>query len=200
MRQDVRFHSGEAVSARYFAAMISQLFDALVTVDPHLHRIASLRDVFSIPARAISAAPAMGAWIKRSVPDAVIIGPDRESEQWASAVAEVAGAPYAVLSKNRRDDRSVAIEMPDLTRWRGRKLVIVDDIASTGGTLIEVAQRLTAAGFPKPSCVVVHALCGGPAEARLRSATDTFASTDTVPHSSNAISVATVIADALTGS
>lgn len=196
MRQDIRFRPGEAISARCFARLVSRTFDALTTVDPHLHRIASLQEVFSIPARAVSAAPAMGEWIKRSFPDPVIIGPDRESEQWASAVAQAAGAPYAVLTKTRRGDACVELELPDLSRWMGRKPILVDDIASTGGTLVEAASKLTAAGFSKPSCVVVHALCSGEAETRLRAATAGFVSTDTVPHPSNAISVAQLIAEA----
>jgi ribose-phosphate pyrophosphokinase len=197
MRQDMRFQSGEAIAARGFTALLSQLFDAVLTVDPHLHRISSLAEVFAIEARAISAAPLIGAWIKRSVADAVIIGPDRESEQWASAVAQAAGAPYEVLSKTRRDDRRVVLDVPDLSRWEGRKLVLVDDIASTGGTLVEAAARLTALGFSKPACVVVHALCSAEAEARLRAAMDGFVSTDTVPNASNAISVAQLLADAM---
>ena len=196
MRQDIRFQPGEAIAARGFAALLSQLFDTVLTVDPHLHRISSLAEVFAIEARAVSAAPLMGEWIKRSVADAVIIGPDRESEQWASVVAQAAGAPYEVLSKTRRDDRRVLLDLPDLSRWKGRKLVLVDDIASSGGTLVEAATRLTALGFSKPVCVVVHALCGAEAEVRIRAATDAFVSTDTVPHPSNAISVAQLIADA----
>jgi ribose-phosphate pyrophosphokinase len=138
----------------------------------------------------------MGDWIRTSVPDPLIIGPDRESKQWASAVAQAAGAPYAVLAKTRRDDRGVALEVPDLSRWTGRKIVLVDDIASTGGTLVEAATKLTTLGFSKPSCVVVHALCSAEAEARIRAATDAFVSTDTVRHASNAISVAQLISDA----
>lgn len=197
MRQDIRFQPGEAVSGRCFAELLSQPFDALITVDPHLHRISSLNEVFSIPSRGLSAAPLMGEWIKRSILNPVIVGPDRESEQWASAVALAAGAPYAILSKTRRGDRSVTVDAPDLSSWAGCKPVLVDDIASTGATLVEAAAKLIASGFSKPICVVAHALCTDASEARIRAAADAFVSTDTVPHRSNAISVARLIADAL---
>lgn len=197
MRQDTRFKPGEAVAARCFGGLLSRVFDSVLTVDPHLHRISSLADVFSIPASAVSAAPLMGEWVKGAVPDPVIIGPDRESEQWARAIAEAARAPYEVLSKTRRDDGRVLLDAPDLSRWMGRKPVLIDDIASTGGTLVQAAAKLTALGFSKPICMVVHALCSGEAEASIRTATDVFVSTDTVPNASNAISVAQLLADAM---
>jgi ribose-phosphate pyrophosphokinase len=200
MRQDIRFRPHEAIAARSFAGLLSQLFDGLVTVDPHLHRIASLAEIFSVPTRALSAAPLMGEWVKRSVTNPLIIGPDRESEQWARAVAEAAGAPYDILSKTRGGDGRVLIDAPDLSRWSGRKPVLIDDIASTGGTLMEAAAKLAAANFAKPICLVVHALCSAEAEARLRTMMDAFVSTDTVPHGSNAISVARLIADAIKAS
>src|SRR6478672_10516794 len=57
MRQDRRFHAGEAQAARVFAQEISRIADWLVTVDPHLHRIHALSDVYTIPASAVHAAP-----------------------------------------------------------------------------------------------------------------------------------------------
>lgn len=50
MRQDRRFHAGEAITSRHFAALLSRTFDWLVTVDPHLHRYKSLSDIYDIPA------------------------------------------------------------------------------------------------------------------------------------------------------
>ena len=49
MRQDQRFQSGEAVAAKLFAQLISSFIDGLVTIDPHLHRIHDLDDIYSIP-------------------------------------------------------------------------------------------------------------------------------------------------------
>ena len=62
MRQDKIFSPGEIVSARHFAALLSDHFDWLVTVDPHLHRIANPSDIFSIPAVAVHAATAIARW------------------------------------------------------------------------------------------------------------------------------------------
>ena len=84
MRQDRRFKPGEAVTSREIAQLLSNAFDWLVTVDPHLHRYSSLSEIYRIPTRAVHAASVMAEWIKANVPKALIIGPDSESEQWVS--------------------------------------------------------------------------------------------------------------------
>ena len=49
MRQDRRFRPGEAVTARYFARILSAHFDWLTTIDPHLHRFSGLEQIYSVP-------------------------------------------------------------------------------------------------------------------------------------------------------
>jgi ribose-phosphate pyrophosphokinase len=120
MRQDRRFKPGEAVTSRQVASLLSDAFDWLVTVDPHLHRYGSLGDIYSIPTRVIHAAPLVARWIAANVADPLIVGPDSESEQWVAAVAKDAAAPHAVLEKKRLGDRKVEIRLGDLHRWKGR--------------------------------------------------------------------------------
>ena len=109
MRQDRRFKPGEAVTSREVARLLSDAFDWLVTVDPHLHRYGSLAEIYRIPTRVVHAAPLISQWIRGTCPNPLIIGPDTESEQWVSAVAKDASAPYSVLQKVRRGDREVEI-------------------------------------------------------------------------------------------
>ncbi len=111
MRQDTRFRPGEVVTSRIFAKLLSQTVDGLVTVDPHLHRYPTLGEIYSIPSRVEHAAPMIAAWIRTRVKRPVIVGPDSESEQWVSEVADMAGAPFLVLSKRRRGDHDVEIEV-----------------------------------------------------------------------------------------
>ncbi|MFM7785995.1 MAG: ribose-phosphate diphosphokinase, partial [Gammaproteobacteria bacterium] len=85
MRQDMAFRAGEAVSAQHVAALLSQHVDALLTVDAHLHRIASLDEVFRIPARNLSAAGLIGDWVREQVREPLLVGPDAESAQWVEA-------------------------------------------------------------------------------------------------------------------
>lgn len=99
MRQDVAFNPGEGVSARYFANLLSAHVDRLVTIDPHLHRIAELEEVYTIPCVTLHAAPLLGAWVRDHLPNVALIGPDGESEQWVSEVAGIASAPYVIMEK-----------------------------------------------------------------------------------------------------
>lgn len=197
MRQDKRFQSGEAVTSGHFAQLISAEVDRLVTIDPHLHRHAALSEIYTIPASALHAAPLLADWIAGQVKRPLIIGPDSESEQWVAEVARRAGAPHLVLEKTRHGDRDVEIAIPDLEAWRGRRPVLIDDIVSSGRTMIEVADGLWARGLPAPVCVAVHALFADDAFAALARRAERIVSTNTVAHPSNGISVAGLLAEAL---
>jgi ribose-phosphate pyrophosphokinase len=199
MRQDARFHPGEAISSRSFARLLSRAFDWLVTVDPHLHRHRSLAEVYAIPAVAVRAAPRIADFIRAEVERPLVVGPDEESAQWASEVAALAGAPCAVLRKVRGGDREVEVGGLDAApAWRERTPVLVDDIVSTARTLIAAAARLRAAGLRPPVCVGVHALFEGDAHAALVAAgTARIATCDTVAHPTNAIDLSADLARAV---
>ncbi len=198
MRQDRRFRSGEAVSARSFARLLSRAFDGLVTVDPHLHRIHELSEVYDIPALALHAAPLLAAWIREEVESPVVIGPDEESEQWAARVADGASCPHAVLRKLRRDDRRVEIRAEGLERFAGRTPVIVDDIIATAGTTCETVKLLREAGLSHPVVLAVHGLFTEGAEERLRFAgAARVVTTSSVPHATNGIALAPLLAEGL---
>jgi ribose-phosphate pyrophosphokinase len=156
LRQDRRFEPGQGVSARYFARLLSGAFDWLVTVDPHLHRISKLEELYTIPVQVVHSAPRLRDWIRAHIERPMIIGPDAESAEWVSVLAAQAGAPYAVLSKRRLGDRTVDIRLPDLSACVGRQPVLVDDIVSSGATMIEAIRLLKEAGWPAPACVAVH--------------------------------------------
>ena len=190
MRQDKRFKDGEAVSSIHFSKLLSGAFDSLVTIDPHLHRINSLSDIFSIPAQVQQAAPLLADWIGDNVKHPVLVGPDSESEQWVSASAKRIGAPYVVLSKRRHGDRKVEIAVPQINLCRGRQPVLVDDVISSGRTMIEAAGKFHELGFKKPICVTVHAIFADDSYEQLLKLCDQVVSTDTIAHISNKIPVA----------
>ena len=197
MRQDRRFEAGQAVSAQLFAQFLGESFDWLVTVDPHLHRIARLEEVFPIPAVRAVSAPLLANWIKTNLPDAVLLGPDSESQQWVAEVARLAGRPYEVLRKVRTGDRQVEVSVPDNAALRNGTPVILDDIASSGRTLVRTIERLVAAGARTPVCLVIHAVFAGSAHDDILAAgAARIITTDTIPHPSNAIGIASVLAEA----
>lgn len=192
MRQDTRFHPGEAISAPIFARFLEQSVDWLVTVDPHLHRNPRLDGLFSIPTRHVAAAAAMAAWVQANVPDAILIGPDSESAQWVGDIAARAQVPFQVLAKIREGDRSVRVSLPDPVAARGRTPVVVDDIVSSGHTMIETLKHLATLGLPPATCLVTHAVFSEDAYERLLAAgAQRVVSTDTIPHPAcNAIAMA----------
>ena len=195
MRQDTQFRPGEAVTSRSFAALLSSVLDWLVTVDPHLHRHASLDEIYRLRSRVVHAAPEIAAWVRTHVKNPLIIGPDEESRQWVEAIAGGAGAPYTVLRKVRRGDRDVEVSVPDVERWRGHSAVLADDIISTGHTLCAALRQLAGAGLHDTVCIGVHAVFAARAYEELREAGAAHIATcDTIPHASNAIALAPLLA------
>ena len=198
MRQDARFQPGEAVTSSVFAGLLNEAFDALLTVDPHLHRHEALGDIYRIPAHALSSASLLAAWVKANAPGAVIVGPDAESEQWVARVAAEAGAPFGIMEKVRHGDYEVSLDLPAGLDLGGREVLLLDDIASTGRTLIEAVGQVRRAGATRVDCLVIHPVFAGPALASLRAAgADVVVSTNTIPHATNAIDVAPLLASAL---
>ena len=200
LRQDARFVPGEGVTARYYPRILSAGFDWVVTVDPHLHRLASLEAVYPIPTAVAHAAPAIADWLRANVPDGVIVGPDVESAQWVGAVAERSGLPHVVLRKERRGDRAVSVSIPELAGAVGRTPVLVDDIISTARTMIAAVARLRAEGSPPPLCVGIHGILAGDALGELHAAGAVRVVTcNTIPHPTNAIDVRPAITAAVRG-
>jgi ribose-phosphate pyrophosphokinase len=198
MRQDKRFHPGEAVTSRSYAKLLSSSLDFLLTADPHLHRWHNLQDIYPIRVQAVSAAPAIARWVQAHVESPLLVGPDSESEQWVAEVGRLAQLPWTVLEKTRHGDREVRVKIAHPAQWSGRTPVLLDDIVSTGHTMIAAAQSLQGVGLLAPVCVAVHSLFVEDAFQQLLSAgVRRVATCDTVPHPSNAIPLAPALADAL---
>jgi ribose-phosphate pyrophosphokinase len=196
LRQDRVFEPGEPVSARVVGGLLGRAFDRVVGVEAHLHRIARLADVVPARAESLSVAPALARWLARSRRRPLLVGPDAEAEPLVEALAEETGLPWLVGRKERLGDRRVRLVIPPLPP--DAHVLLVDDVASTGATLAAAARALRARGARRVDAVVVHALFAHGALARLRGAgVRTVCSTDSVPHASNAIPLAGLLADAL---
>lgn len=194
LRQDAEFHRGEAISSRIFADLLGREFDRLITIDPHLHRYASLAEVYDIPTTIVHAGPLIGTWIRDNVRAPVVLGPDEESVQWVEEVARDAGCGWAVFRKERGGDLDVRVIPPDLGRYRDCSAVLVDDIISSGSTMIEAAKVIIGAGLQPPHCVTVHGLFSDGSAAELRRLTKSLVTTDSVPNPCGLLKVAPLIA------
>lgn len=196
MRQDKAFEPGEIISQRMAGKFISSLVDEVVTVDPHLHRINDLEEVIKTGNTiTLSAAPLLSNHISLQVSDPLIIGPDEESEQWVKKIAEIHGYDYMIAEKTRHSDRDVDIVLP-ASDVEHRNVVLIDDVASTGKTLMNAVQQLKENGVGNIFCAVTHALFVEDSYQDLLSmGVREIWSTDSVPHPSNCISLASLIAE-----
>jgi ribose-phosphate pyrophosphokinase len=201
MRQDAAFHPGEAISQKAIGRLLAGTVDRIVTVDAHLHRTKTIRAVFpGIEADNLSAMPAIAEALRADGfdPDTVIVGPDEESRAWVSDLAARLGAKHAVARKTRRGDRSVEISFADTGLFAGRPALLVDDIVSSGGTLMGCAKVLHAVGAKTIDAVITHALFAPElVQALFAAGIRSVRSTDSVPHPTNAIALDAVLADAL---
>lgn len=198
MRQDARFHPGEAIAAKLLGEWLDNTFDALVTVDPHLHRYRSLNQIYSREVRLVHAAAELTAWIASHVERPLIVGPDEESRQWVNAVANLLCAPSVMAQKERHGDREVTVQLPDLGRWLDHTPVLLDDIIASGQTMLQTVRCLRAYTTVKPLCVAVHGVfADGALEALRDEGAGGVVTTNSIMAETSQIDVSKVVAEAL---
>jgi len=195
MRQDKMFNPGEGITSTYFAEFISKFVDGIITIDPHLHRLKSLSEVYKIPNMAVHATNEISKWIKEHIKNPVLIGPDAESKQWVSEVAKKAEAPYIVLQKIRYSDYDVNISIPELADFKNATPVLVDDIISTAHTMMETIEHLKKEKMKPAVCIGVHAVFSGNAYQELmHCGVDKIVTCNTIVHPTNAIDLSDKLA------
>ena len=199
-RQDERFKPGEAVSFKIVTKLIEEVgTDEIYTVDTHLHRVEQLSEIFRIPAHNLTAVPLLAQYIKKNfeLTNPIVIGPDEEAEQWAKVAAKELEAEYDVLEKERLGPSEVRIKTRELD-VKNRDIVIVDDIISTGGTMVEAIKMLKEHGAKNIIAACTHPILVQNALTKIYQAGAlAVIGTDTVPSSISFVSVAPVIAEAL---
>lgn len=196
MRQDKSFHPVEAISQQIIGHWLGELFDDLITVDPHLHRIHSLDEVIPDTNTIVTtAAPWLGRFVESLNQDVILLGPDEESLQWVEQVASVSGARFAVATKTRYSDTHVEIHLPDID-FKDQHIIQVDDVLSSGHTLARAAELLYKKGAAQVDVLVTHALFGEHALQTLKeSGIKNTYSTDSIPHPSNCIALTELLAE-----
>jgi ribose-phosphate pyrophosphokinase len=197
LRQDKRFNSGEAITSRTFARLTSEICDWLLTVDPHLHRYSSLAEVYTAQTHVIHAAPLLAKWVSENVENPLIVGPDSESEQWVSEVAQMVDAPYVIMQKTRLGDREVRVSLPDVSAFKDRRPVMLDDIVSSARTMIEACTQFGKMGISGSVCVAVHGLFAEDAYQRLKKVADVVVTSNAVQHETNQIDLAPLLVEGI---
>ena len=168
-----------------------------MTADPHLHRYNTLAEVYTIPAKAIHAAQLISAWIRSHVNNAMVIGPDSESEQWVAAVAKEADVPFTVLEKVRHGDRAVEISIKSPERLKKRTPVLIDDIISSGQTMLQAIKQIRLLATTNPVCIGVHGIFADSVDLRVASEGARVVTTNSIAHPTNAIDIGPLLAAAI---
>lgn len=195
MRQDKSFQAEEAISQQIIGEWLSELFDDLITVDPHLHRVSSLDDVIPNTNNIIlSATQLLGEFVKSLKNKVLLMGPDEESLQWVKQVATISNSSYSVATKTRHSDTHVSIQLPEIN-FKNQHIILVDDVISTGNTVAQTAIQLYAAGAAQVDVLVTHALFSKTAMDTLKKAKiKNIYSSDSIPHETNCISLNKLLA------
>ena len=196
MRQDKSFQAEEAISQQIIGQWLSELFDDLITVDPHLHRVTNLDSVIPDTNNIIlSATPLLGEFVKSLDKDIFLLGPDEESLQWVKQVASICNASYAVATKIRHSDTDVSIQLPEIS-FQNQHIILIDDVISTGNTIAQTAIQLYAAEASQVDVLVTHALFSKDAMNTLKKSNiKNIYSSDSIPHETNSLSLDKLLSD-----
>ncbi len=199
LRQDKRFAPGECISLRTIAKNIDEDFDQILIIDPHLHRERTLKHIFKIKSKKLTANPLIEDYIKKRIKTPIIIGPDWESCKWAQKIAEKIGCDFAIMEKKRYSARKVTVKLNKKIDIKSKNLIFIDDMISTGNTLLRAIKAMRKLGAKKVTCFAVHGILVENALQKLRKAGATIITTNTIPNKVAKIDVSEIIAQALKG-
>jgi len=193
-RQDRRFKPGEALSAKTVCALIERTgTDEFITFDIHHEETLSH---FSIKAVSLTSMGVIGRYMRKlHLKRPLVLGADRGAMERARTVASEMGVDHDCIEKERITPEKVRVSTGSFD-VRGRDVVIVDDIISTGGTVAESAKVLKRKGARQIYAACAHPVLIGNAIGRMRSAgVKKVIGTDTIERDVSIVSVAPVIAE-----
>jgi ribose-phosphate pyrophosphokinase len=198
-RQDRQFLPGEIVTM----SIVAKLFKALggskvIIVDVHSTRAINL---FDIPAINVSAVEELAKYFsKLKLKNPLVVSPDVGGYKRAKNFAHYMGVDLIVLQKHRdRKTGKVTIKQANHDQVRGRDAILVDDIISTGGSIVKATQYLKSQKCRRIYATCTHAVLVGDAEKKIKQAGVTrIISTNTIPGKTGIVDVSNIIAKAIT--
>jgi len=192
-RQDKQFKKGEPISARAIARTIKA--DNVYTINIH---DPSVLNHFDAKAVNLDATPMIGKYIKNmKFNNPLIIAPDDGAINIAKSASFDLGIDYDYLEKTRLTGETVSIH-PKNINVKGRDVIIIDDIISTGGTIAEAISLLRKQGAHEVYAACVHPVLSNSAILKLfRAGVKGIIATDTIDKGVSVVSAAPVIASAI---
>lgn len=194
-RQEERFKPGEAVSAKIIAELIEAAgASEFYSINLHEDRIC---DLFNIPAHNLSAMPLIAEYIGERFENPVIIAPDKGALSFAEEISSKLGCEYDYLEKTRLSPDKVETKTKNLD-VKGMDVIIIDDIISTGGTIVNASKILRKSGAAKVIVSCIHPVLVEDALLKIfTSGVDDVIGTDTLRSDVNMISVASLVAKSI---
>ncbi len=197
-RQDSEFLPGEIVTMKVLGRLLRQAgASRVVVVDIHSTKGLGLLGAGATNVTAIPAlARRLGAMRLESP---IVVSPDRGGAGRAGLFAAEMGCGLLALEKSRdRKTGSVRIKTRRTGAVKGRDVIIVDDMISTGGSIVKAAEFLRGQDCARIFAACTHALLVGGARARIRRAgVSRMVSANTIPNRSGTVDVSAEIAEAL---
>jgi len=188
-RQDKIFEYGEAISAEKMARLIEQDADSVALVNPHKQHIMNF---FSIPSHSIDATETLASYFKGKVD--IVVAPDKGAASMAAKAAQVIGCDYDYFEKHRISGSVVETKLKKMD-VAGRNVVIIDDIISTGGTMLQAIKQLVDQEANNIYVACIHGLFIGNADDKiLQEGAKEIVTTDTIESAYSRVSVAGEIA------
>ena len=184
-RQDRVTKDGEPISVRAIMRAVGIYYDELYVFD--LHNPKTL-EFFPKKAVNLSPAGAIAEYFKDKLREGIVLAPDRGALERARAVAEILGVEFSHFEKKRISPTEVQMTPVDID-VEGKNVLIVDDIISTGGTMIRAANILRKIGAKKIYVVATHGVFSEGAIERVSKVVDELAVTNTIPTPVSKISI-----------
>jgi ribose-phosphate pyrophosphokinase len=184
-RQDRKVAPRAPISAKLVADLITSAgAQRLLSMDLHAGQI---QGFFNIPVDNLFATPVLIDYMKRNYrEDTVVVSPDTGGVERARAFGKRLGASLAIIDK-RREGPNEAQVMNIIGNIQGKRVIILDDMVDTAGTVVQAAHALADAGALEVSVCCTHPVLSGPAVDRIsKSNIKEFVVTDTIPLSEKA--------------